>query len=91
MTRTPSTLADLLADCDAHGIRLALADGVGLEIDAPEDALTPDLLARLKAHKVELVASIERFEERAAIMEFDGGLGRHAAERWAWTYALRFE
>ncbi len=57
MTRTPSTLADLLADCDAHGIRLALADGGGLEIDAPQDALTPDLLARLKAHKAELLAA----------------------------------
>ena len=88
MTRTPSLLADLLADCDAHGIRLALADGGGLEIDAPQDALTPDLLERLKVHKGKLVASIERFEERAAIMEFDGGLRRHEAERLAWKHTL---
>jgi hypothetical protein len=58
MMRTPSTLANLLTDCDAHGIRLALADGGALEIDAPQDALTPALLARLKAYKVELLAML---------------------------------
>jgi hypothetical protein len=56
MTGTAAVLADLLAECDAHGIRLALADGGGLEIDAPQNALTPELLARLKAHKAELLA-----------------------------------
>lgn len=58
MTRTPSQLADLLADCDAHGIRLALADGGRLEIDAPQNALTPDLSARLKAHKAALLVML---------------------------------
>ena len=56
MTGTPLILAELLADCNAHGIRLALADGGGLEIDAPQGALTPDLIGRLKAHKGELLA-----------------------------------
>lgn len=83
MTGTRAILADLLAECDAHGIRLALADAGGLTIDAPQDALTPDLLDRLKARKAQLLASIERFEERAAIMEFDAGLSRHEAERLA--------
>jgi hypothetical protein len=55
MTGAPSILADLLADCEAHGIRLALAGDGGLTIDAPQDALTPDLLELLKAHKVELL------------------------------------
>ena len=58
MTGSPLVLADLLAECNAHGIRLALADGGGLAVDAPEDALTPDLLARLKAHKAELLAAL---------------------------------
>lgn len=53
MTGTP---AEVLADCEAHGIRLALADGGGLEIDAPQEALTPERLARLKAHKAGLLA-----------------------------------
>ena len=51
MTDSTSTLADLLAECDAHSIRLSAADGGGLEIDAPQDTLTPDLLDRLRTHK----------------------------------------
>jgi hypothetical protein len=79
---------ELLAECEARGIRLTLA-GDRLEIDAPQVALTPDLLDRLKAHKAELLAAIERFEERAAIREFDAGLSRHEAERLAWLDADR--
>lgn len=55
MTDPPAVLADLLAECEAQGVRLALADGGGLGIDAPQDALTPELLARLKSHKGELL------------------------------------
>ncbi|MBX3435417.1 MAG: hypothetical protein KF847_19045 [Pirellulales bacterium] len=53
MTGAPT---DLLAECEAHGIRLTVAGDGGLAIDAPQDALTPDLLGRLKAHKGELLA-----------------------------------
>ena len=53
-----SSLAHLLADCDANNIRLALADGGGVEIDAPKDALTDKLLARLKAYKADLLAML---------------------------------
>ena len=60
MSGAPSPLAELLADCDAHGIRLLLADDGGLTIDAPQDALTPDLLDRLKAHKAELLKLLLR-------------------------------
>ena len=60
MSDSPSLLANLLADCDAHGIRLLLADDGGLTIDAPQDALTPDLLDRLKAHKPELLTLLLR-------------------------------
>jgi hypothetical protein len=58
MTRTPFLPTDLLADCHARGIRLALAPGDGLAIDAPQDALTPDLLGRLKAHKPDLLVML---------------------------------
>jgi hypothetical protein len=71
MTRTPSLLADLLADCNAQGIRLALADGGGLEIDAPQDALTPDLLARLKAHKADLLAMLRPALDLAPVNQAD--------------------
>jgi len=56
MTGTTATPVELLTDCNAHGIRLTLSDGHGLEIDAPQGALTPELLARLKAYKTELLA-----------------------------------
>ena len=55
MTGSPSILADLLAECDAHGIRLIVARDGGLTIDAPQDALTPDMLDWLKAHKADLL------------------------------------
>jgi len=48
-------LAELVADCDAHGIRLLVASDGGLTIDAPQNALTPNLVGRLKAHKAELL------------------------------------
>ena len=51
-----SELAELLADCDARGIRLHPAGDDGLTIDAPQAALTSDMVARLKAHKAELLA-----------------------------------
>lgn len=60
MSRAPSPLADLLAQCNAKGIRLLLADDGGLTIDAPQSALTPDLLDRLKAHKGELLTLLHR-------------------------------
>jgi hypothetical protein len=50
-----STITELLADCDTHGIRLILAGDNVLDIEAPEDALTTDLLERLKANKVALL------------------------------------
>jgi hypothetical protein len=58
MTGTPLILAGLLAECDACGIRLASAGNSGLEIEAPQDALTPDLLGRLKTYKAELLAML---------------------------------
>jgi hypothetical protein len=34
-------------------------------------------------------ALLHEYEERAAIMEFDGGLSREAAERAAWALAFK--
>jgi hypothetical protein len=58
-----SDLAELQAECHAHGIRL-LPDG-GLAIDAPEKALTPELLDRPKAGKAELLAMLRPSPEAA--------------------------
>lgn len=58
MTGTSSSLIGLLAECRSHGIRLKLDDDSGLNIDAPRDALTPDLLDRLRAHKSDIMAGL---------------------------------
>lgn len=65
MIGTLSILADLLAECDARDIRLAIAGDGGLTIDAPQDALTPGLLGRLKANKADLLAAIRPAPKRA--------------------------
>jgi hypothetical protein len=62
-----TNLADLLADCDAHGIRLLVASDGVLTIDAPQDTLTPDLMGRLKAHKAELLALLRPTPEEAQL------------------------
>lgn len=51
-----SGLAELLDECDAQGIRLIPSGNGGLTIDAPDDALTPGLMARLTTHKADLLA-----------------------------------
>lgn len=73
--------AELLLDLDRRGIRLE-AHGDRLRYH-PRLALTPELLDRLKAHKAELLKALERYEERAAIREYEAGLSREEAERLA--------
>lgn len=42
----------------ALGVELSI-EGGGLVFDAPEDALSADLIAEMKAHRSELIAAIE--------------------------------
>lgn len=55
MSDTIAKLSELLADCEARGIRLLPNGSGGLTIDAPHDALTSELTGRLKAHKAALL------------------------------------
>lgn len=65
---------ELRAECDAHDIRL-LPDGDDrLTIDAPQDALTPDLVERLMANKAELLAILRADATRAGLPD--------ASETW---------
>lgn len=75
---------DLLATCHVMKIRVGLSPPGELVIDAPEGGLSPNLLDRLRASKGDLLAALEAIEERAAIMEFDGGQCRDDAELAAW-------
>jgi hypothetical protein len=77
---------DLLEHVRAAGFTLDLADGKLLL--TPASMLSDELRTALRASKTEVLALLaaereadaEAFEERAAIMEFDGGLPRADAE-----------
>jgi hypothetical protein len=59
------------------------ANGAGLGFDSPEGVITDELLSEMRAHRDDLIAEVERFEERAAVAQYDGGLIRSEAERLA--------
>ena len=71
-------------------IKNALADGVKLTlshdgtIKAAGKCNTVNRWVRtIREHKTGIIAALEAYEERAAIMEYDGGLDRESAERCA--------
>ena len=79
---------ELLHHLRGAGLVLTLTPAGGLHV-APRNALTDDHRAAIRAERDALVlalmaaeheADAEAFEERAAIMEFDGGLPRAEAE-----------
>ena len=55
---------------------------------APKGVLTLALLDAMHEQKAELHALVELWAERAAIMEYDGGLSWAKAERLAWECVL---
>lgn len=77
--------ADILAAVRAAGITLK-AEGEGIRA-TPRAALTDSLRAEIRANRAAILAALredgEAQEERAAILEFDGGLTREIAERLA--------
>lgn len=84
------TPASLIHEARRYGARFIVA-GEKVRVEAPAP-LPGVLLAELKAHKRELLALLaandapdpervrEWYAERAAIMEYDGGLSRDDAE-----------
>jgi hypothetical protein len=52
-----SAVNELIVACRQQGITMA-ADGEDLRVEGPDEALTADLLDRLKAHKAELLTAI---------------------------------
>jgi hypothetical protein len=74
-------LIDEFADA---GIRLTAENGQ-VVFEGPRDVLTPERIEELRQHKAKLLAALAvldpgAFEERAAIIEHDGGLPRQEAE-----------
>ncbi|MGH8644655.1 MAG: hypothetical protein ACREX4_09440 [Gammaproteobacteria bacterium] len=86
------TAAEIVYQVCASGATITVA-GDSLELTAPRP-LTDELLRRVAAHKPEIMKILRRqdteaedlreyFEERAGILEYDGGLPRAEAEREA--------
>lgn len=57
MVTTPPPVEALLIDLRAAGIRLSVR-GVRLIVDAPTGAVTPDLAAAIRRHRVELIHAL---------------------------------
>ena len=62
-------------------------NGNTITVEAPAP-LPQDILALVRRHKADLLDLLEAFEERAAIMEYDGHLARAEAEPLAWACML---
>ena len=91
----------LLSEARRLGARLE-ANGGRLIVEAPAP-LPGELVAQLRAHRDELLALvsanqtsaereniIECWTERAAIMEYCGGLSRKGSDREAWARTLAY-
>lgn len=72
--------AKLFDDLRAAGVD-ARPTPEGIEMNGPTEALTAELLDRLRTARDELLALLEWREERLAIAEADGELSPEAAER----------
>jgi hypothetical protein len=86
----PSFYADLLS----RGVRLSIAatpkaeaspelPALKLRVQAAEGALILSLREAIQRHREELLAYVFDLEERAAVLEYDGGHAREEAERLA--------
>jgi hypothetical protein len=73
------TRCDLMQHLAACDVTLRI-EGDALRYRAPRGTMTPDLRAALVEYKPDV---LHDYHERAAIMEFDGGLDRAEAERLA--------
>src|SRR4051812_24861684 len=81
-----SAAVKLLADFQAQGVGVRL-EGGSVMVTAPKGAVTDAQVSILRQCKAEIVRLLEAandqdpFEERAAIIEYDGNLPRAEAER----------
>jgi hypothetical protein len=83
------TPIDLLQNLRDLGILLTPYPDGSIRYKAPNGVMTAALSAAMRTHKQELLDLLETFEERAAILEYDGGLSREEAEALAWQELMR--
>jgi len=83
------TALALLQQLHESGVLLTPYPDGTLRYKAPKGALTPALVDAMRQHKAALHAWVEEWSERAAIMEYCGGLVREEAARLAWQACRR--
>ena len=49
---------ELMSECLTRGIRLNVTSNGRLAIDSPKDALSPEILERVRTHKAELIEQL---------------------------------
>jgi hypothetical protein len=79
-------LQQLLQQLHEHGVSLMPSPDGTVRCRAPKGVLTPALVDAMRQHKAELHGLVEAFEERAAILEYDGRIPHDEAERLAWAW-----
>ena len=80
-----TSLEVLSAVIQAGGRLTPNGDTITVKAPAP---LPQDVLMLIREHKAVLLDLLEAFEERAAIIEYDGGVPRAEAARLAWACVL---
>ena len=76
------TTYHILEHLAVAGISIAI-EGDDKLVVSPASRLTDELRSMIREHKAGIIAALEAYEERAAIMEFDGLLDRESAEQFA--------
>ena len=76
------TTYHILEHLAVAGISIAI-EGDDKLVVSPASRLTDELRSMIREHKAGIIAALEAYEERAAIMEFDGLLDRKLAEQCA--------
>jgi hypothetical protein len=79
------TARAVLQHLHEHGVSLTPSPDGTVRCRALKGVLTSALVELMRQQKTELHALVEAFEERAAILEYDGRLPRDEAERLAWA------
>ena len=79
-----TTVENLVSELHALGVTLSIDARGRLGFGAPDGVITDELKRGIQSHREELLATVERLEERTAILEHDAGLDRSDAERTAW-------
>ena len=82
----PASPRVLLLELHALSVVLTPSPDGTLRTQAPTGVLTPALREGIRQHTDALHGLVEVWEERAAILEYDGGLKREEAETLAWQF-----